>query len=171
MISEKNKEIRVLQNKKDNTLLVWLNRIENGFVVLLLTSILLFAMLQIILRNFFDAGLIWNDSLLRILVLWLALAGAIVATREGKQISIDVLSQYIPDRYKKVIKNVNLIFTVIVCFIVSYFSFQFVRSEFLSGQYAFAKVPIWLTEAIIPVGFAFIGVKYIVQLLNNNKNS
>jgi len=61
----------VKQSSSQNSkFIIWLYRIEDLIVSFILFSILFFAVLQIILRNVFENGLIWGDSLLRILVLW-----------------------------------------------------------------------------------------------------
>lgn len=140
-----------------------INKFENSIVIFFLVSIILLAITQIILRNLFDSGLIWGDTLLNILVLWLGLTGSIVACRENKQINIDVLSQYIPEKYKIFIKNIGLLFAASICLCISYYSFIFIKGEFLLGEYAFAQVPVWLTESIIPIAFFIMGIRYFLQ--------
>ncbi len=157
--------------KTQRTIIFWLHRIEDIIVTFLLSSILIFAVTQIILRNFFESGIIWADSLLRILVLWLALAGAILASRQGKQINIDIFSQFIPDAYKHYIEKLNFLFASAICLLISYYSFQFVSLEYETGGYAFAEVPAWIAEAVIPLGFAIMGVRYLAQTLMHNKKS
>lgn len=159
-----------LENQEHNIIL-WLYRIEDFVVTILLSSILLLSITQIILRNFYDSGFIWADSLIRILVLWLGLSGAILASRHGKQINIDVLSQFIPAQYKHYIFKFNNFFAATICLIISYYSFLFVSLEYQDGIYAFEKVPAWVAEAIIPFGFLIMGIKYLVQIrFSNYKN-
>ena len=67
----------------------FLHRLENIALISALISMLGIAVLQIFLRNFFDSGFLWAESFLRILVLWVAMLGAMVATREKNHISID----------------------------------------------------------------------------------
>ncbi len=138
---------------------------ENFLVISFLSSILIIAMIQIVLRNFFDSGLIWGDSLLSILVLWLGLTGSIVASRQNKHINIDVLSHYFPTEYKKLIKTAGSIFAAVICLIISYYSFIFIQGEYELNEMAFSKVPVWLTESIIPVAFFIMGLRYILQSL------
>ena len=45
-------------------------------------------------RNIFGAGIVWIDPLLRVLVLWVAIAGAVVATRNDNHIRIDYFTRY-----------------------------------------------------------------------------
>jgi TRAP-type C4-dicarboxylate transport system permease small subunit len=54
------------------------------------------AFAQIVLRNGFDGGIVWADSLLRIMVLWIALIGAVVASRDQRHINIDLISRFLP---------------------------------------------------------------------------
>ena len=146
-----------------------LHLLEDVIVSLLLLIMMLFSLYQIFMRNFMESGFIWGDSFLRVLVLWLGLAGAILASRKGKQLSIDVLSQFIPLVYKAIIKKISLLFAAIICFIISYYSYLFVYLEYEDGTIAFENVPAWITEVIIPVGFLIMGLKYITQILNETK--
>lgn len=147
-----------------------LQRLEDIFVTFLLSSILLLAVCQIILRNFFDSGLIWADSVLRILVLWLGLAGALLVSRHAKHINIDVLSQFIPANYKKFLDKLNALFAAVICFIISYFSYQFILLEYKDEIYAFEKVPAWFTEVIIPIVFLIMGIKYLILLITKTEH-
>ena len=158
-------------NPKYKKIVLWLNCIEDNIVILLLSSILLFAITQVILRNFFDSGIVWGENLLRVLVLWLGLAGAIVATRQRKQIRVDVLSQFLPDKYKNKIRQMTLIFTIMICLIISYYSFEFTILEFNANSLAFEKVPSWITIIIIPVSFLIMAIKYLIQILDDSSGN
>ena len=57
--------------------------------------IIFLALLQILLRNAFGFGFLWAESVLKILVLWIALLGAMVATREDHHIKIDLLERFL----------------------------------------------------------------------------
>ena len=66
----------------------WLHRIEDSILVTLLISMVTLAVAQIVMRNAFNSGLLWMDPLLRIMVLWIALFGALVGSREQRHVSI-----------------------------------------------------------------------------------
>ena len=70
--------------------LLGLHRFEIALLALVLISMVLIATLQIILRNFFDTGLIWIDPLLRTMLLWLGLLGA-VAAKHRKKVTLEVI--------------------------------------------------------------------------------
>ncbi len=153
---------------KDNYIRHILNliyRIEDYFVVLLLSGILIISIIQISLRNFFNSGLIWGDSLLSVLVLWLGLAGSIVASRQGKHIHIDVLSQYLPEKYLIYSKKAGYLFASAICIVITYYSLEFVVDEYTLNEYAFASISAWVTESIIPLAFGIMGIRFLLLSL------
>ena len=127
----------------------------------LLTAILL-ACVQILLRNFFDMGIFWADSALRIMVLWIGMIGAMFASRNKKHIRIDILSHYLPVNFRNNIWRVTELLTALVCGIVAYYSIEFIQYEYLDGAIAFANVPVWLCEIIIPIAFIIMALRYLI---------
>jgi TRAP-type C4-dicarboxylate transport system permease small subunit len=146
-------------------------RVEDSILVGLLLMMIVMSVLQIFLRNFFAAGIVWSDVLVRVLVLWVGLIGAMVASRHGNHINIDIMDRYLSGRAKNVVKCVIELFTALVCLIVAYYSLLFVQMEFADGSASFAKVPAWLCEAIIPFAFMVISLRYFLLSFINFKNS
>ena len=144
-------------------------RVEDSILVGLLLLMITLAVLQIFLRNLFETGIVWSDVLVRILVLWVGLVGAMVASRQGNHINIDIMERFLPERAKIVVNFIVELFTAFICAIVAYYSLQFVQMEFADGGMAFAKVPVWLCEAIIPFAFVVIAIRYVLLSIINLK--
>jgi TRAP-type C4-dicarboxylate transport system permease small subunit len=120
---------------------------------------------QIVLRNFFDAGIFWAESFLRILVLWIAMLGAMVATRNANHLSIDVAARLLPTRYVLWISVFTNLFSSVVCAVIAYYAFLFVRFEYEDGTIAFAIVPSWVCQSILPFGFGVMAIRFSVRSL------
>lgn len=146
-------------------------KVETGMLVTLLFTMIGVAVIQIIMRNFFSSGIIWADSFVRISVLWMALIGAMVASRSGKHIAIDLVLQTCNKKTLTIIKRITDTFTALVCFIVMYYSFKFVMVEYEDGGLAFESVPNWLCESIIPFAFLIIGLRYFFSAVFNLRHS
>lgn len=138
-----------------------LHRMEDGVLVLLLTGMIVIAVTQIVLRNGFDLGFLWADTLLRILVLWIGLTGALVASRDQRHISIDILGRFLPRLLARGVSVFNALFTAGISAALAWFTLEFVRMEYESPSPAFADVPTWVCESIIPLTFALIALRYI----------
>ena len=137
-----------------------ISRIEKVLLSVLLTAMISVAFLQIVLRNFFDTGLPWGDSLVRYLVLWVGFIGAALATRDESHINIDVLSQWLPGVSKRINLLVVHLFSCLICAILTYASIVFIRNEQLLGGNAFFDIPVWMLQLILPATFALMTVRY-----------
>ena len=149
----------------NNKIIASINRLEDALLVLILTAMILLAIFQIISRNLFSEGVVWIDPLLRILVLWVGLAGAVVATRTNNHIRIDVFTKYLPEKYFPVIQRAVYLFTLSVCLTIGWHAARFVYSEYEYGTMAFASLPSWSTALIIPVSFTLIAIRYALLLV------
>lgn len=132
-------------------------------LVLLLSLLVFFASSQILLRNVFSASLPWGDELIRLLVLWLALMGAIAASRDGRQIRIDVLSRLFPQRVMWIPDGCATAFTAAVCALLSWQSARFVHDSWAYDDLLLGNAPAWLLQIILPLGFAVMAYRYAVR--------
>jgi TRAP-type C4-dicarboxylate transport system permease small subunit len=148
-------------------LLHYLNVVEDGLLVLLLSVMILVAVAQILLRNIGETGISWGDPLLRILVLWLGLLGAMVATRQDSHISIDLLTRYLSARVKRMSDLLASLFTLGVCALLAYHGGRFVLQDQAAGVIAFANLPAWWFELIIPLGFTVMSLRYAMRCVSN----
>lgn len=144
-------------------LLKWLYRLEDLLVVVLLASMMGLAVMQIVLRNGFDSGIQWAGPLLRVLVFWIALVGAVIASRERQHISSDLLSRFLPVTIRRFSGLVTGWATAIICAMLAWYSFQFVQMEYESPTMAFANIPTWVCESIMPVAFVVIALRYLAH--------
>lgn len=135
-------------------------KVEDYILIGLLLIMITLAVLQIFLRNFFDSGIVWGDSLVRVLVLWIGLVGAMIASRTDNHISIDILSRYLPSEIKRFASLATHVFTTVVTALMTWFSLEFVRLEMEVNLNAFALVPAWVCESIIPIAFGVISIRY-----------
>lgn len=138
-----------------------LHVVEDGILILLLTGMLLLGVTQILLRNFFDSGLLWAGPLLRVMLLWLGLLGAMVASRYDKHIAIDVLSRLIAEKWRPWLRMATDLFTGVICVVVAFYAGRFVLDEMTYAVPAFAGVPAWVLEIIIPLAFGVIALRYL----------
>lgn len=148
-----------------STLLRITRYIEDSVMIALVSIMILVAGAQIVLRNLFDTGFGWSDPLLRIMVLWVGMVGAMAATRERRHITIDVLSRFLPTRGKQVSGIVTDLFSTVVCAVLAWFSGNFVIEEFHSGAEAFSGVPAWACELIMPLGFAMMALRFFLSMV------
>jgi len=137
-----------------------IDRVEQTLVSIFLSVMILIALLQIVLRNLFATGLTGGDPLVRNLVLWVGFIGAAIATREGKHISIDVVSQWVPSRRRIVIEGIIHVSSFIICGLLTFAAVKFIRNEALMGSVTFLEIRAWVPELILPITFGSMTLRF-----------
>ncbi len=143
-----------------------ISRVEKVLVAALLTLMILTAFSQIMLRNFFSTGIDWGDALVRYLVVWVGFIGAAIATREGKHISIDVLSRWFTGVGSIAVQAVSHFFSAVICGLLTLAAIKFVLFEAQMGSTVFSELPAWVPALIIPVTFGMMTLRFTLHLLN-----
>ncbi|MFL2553947.1 MAG: TRAP transporter small permease [Candidatus Rariloculaceae bacterium] len=136
-----------------------------------MSSLIVLASSQILLRNVFSTGLVWGDGLIRLMVLWLALVGAITASRENKHIKIDLLMRWLSKPLQRLAALTTDIFTAIVTGLLAWHSWRFVQESRFYGDLLMGDWPAWIFQLILPVGFFLICCRYVLRAINELRGS
>lgn len=144
------------------TLLRWIDRVETGLVALLVLAMVVLAGAQIVLRNVADSGLSWADPLLRAMVLWAAMLGALAAARDDKHIGLDLVAHFVHGRARRALRIVTLLFAAAVAGAMAWYGVGLVRLDLDSGA-AIAGIPNWVIESIVPVGFGLLALRLALR--------
>ena len=135
---------------------------EDAVLVVILISMILLAGTQIFLRNFFDTGLFWGDEMLRLMVLWITIAGGLAASRMDRHISIEVLDRFLPQKVQLLTKIIIDIFTSSVCALFAWHSARFVLGSYEFGDTLMKDTPAWMLQIILPIGFTLMAYRHLV---------
>jgi TRAP-type C4-dicarboxylate transport system permease small subunit len=142
----------------------FVNRFEDIILSLILISMILLACTQIFLRTAMSSGLLWADPLLRYLVLWSGLLGAVAATGQGKHIALDVLSRKMPKSIAPWVNMATLLFCCLASAGLAWAGVIFIQGELEFGSAGPLSLPLWFWNSIFPVAFALITIKYFVLI-------
>jgi TRAP-type C4-dicarboxylate transport system permease small subunit len=135
-------------------------------LVLLLSSMIGIAATQVVMRNFFDTGLYWGDSAVRVMVLWLAMLGAMVASRHDQHIRIDIAGRFLSEHFRPYVARIVNLFTCCILVIFAWYSLEFVLIEYEFETPAFGIVPAWICEAIMPFGSIVMAFRYALLVIH-----
>ncbi|MDA1076362.1 MAG: TRAP transporter small permease [Proteobacteria bacterium] len=136
---------------------------ETALLVALLGGMIVIAAYQVIARNLFDTGLLWGDSLVRIMVLWIAVVGALVASRTDDHIRMDVITRFLKPVQIRWLRRFTCLFTSVILGVFAWYSYQFVLFEYQDQAIVFGSVPAWIGEAILPVGMGMMSLRYLLH--------
>lgn len=140
-----------------------LRALESGLLATLLATMIAVAAYQVIARNLFDSGLLWGDGMVRVLVLWVTLLGGMVASRQDEHIRMDLAGKFLDERRNRQLRRLTSVFTAVICGLFTYHSARFVWVDYQEGVTAFASVPAWVCEVIMPVGAGVMALRYLLH--------
>lgn len=136
--------------------------LENTLLLALLAGMMLLAVAQIVAREVFEAGLYWSGEIVRIMVLWLAMIGAVAACRDDRHIRIDALSHLLSQRGVAIARLVVDTFAALVCAVLAWHAWRYLQLEIELQETVLGSVPAWTAHMVVPLAFALLSYRFLV---------
>ena len=148
--------------------------IEGWFIIISLSLMVILTFSLVILRALYThahlqwANIIlgyfdWTEPLVRLLVLWITFLGASLITKDNKHIKIDIMSAILPARWLPFRELILSLACIIIAVFMIKASIGYVKTEMNFGGYIFLKLPIWIGQLIIPVGFSLLLFRFVLR--------
>lgn len=140
--------------------------LEQGFVILALSTMVTLSFVQVIMRNFFSIGFGWADELLRHLVLWTGFIAGSMVTKQGRHIAIDVMSRTLPKDLRKLSEMVLTFIAILFSIFLFNTALHFVAVEKAFGQMCEPlHTPLWVMELVFPITFCLLSIRFTIKLV------
>ncbi len=143
----------------------WTRAGEGILFSLFLAVMLLLSFAQVLLRNFFNSGVLWFDPVVRTLVLWIAFLGALVATSYARHLHVDVVRRMLPERTRQRVGRLLSLLCAGVCAWMSNGAYIYLREEYLHGTRPFLGIPTWVNQSILLWGFILLTYRFMIQVI------
>lgn len=141
----------------------YMKRLEDAMLALLLAAMILIGGWQIFMRNVIGISLSWADESQRLLLLWLALLGAVAASRDRKQLRIDLASRYLEGFPRNLLEALADLLTAVVSGIIAWYALSFVRETWRFGDVVLGQIPAWIVQTILPFAFMMIAIRHLIN--------
>ena len=145
----------------------WYEQLEELLLVCLVFGMVVLGAAQILFRNVISIGLVWIDPLQSHLVLWVALLGASIATRENRHIVIEILPERLSPAVRRRIKGGLQIFSALVCLFLVYPAVQFILNDYRPRKFLALGIPLWVSQTVMPVMWLVLGIRFMLQGFKN----
>ena len=135
---------------------------------LLLGIVSVLGLMQVLSRFVINQPLTWSEVLIRILIIWMVMLGAVLAFREGAQISLDFLFRKSGRFQRPLHFSIAVVCVVYLSILVRYgfdlawrTRFQEIGSmEFLPMSVGYAALPVGAVIAIVAVIANFLDPRH-----------
>jgi tripartite ATP-independent transporter DctM subunit len=140
-----------------------LHRAENWFAALALGFMVLLPCTEVVLRKFFHTGVPGGTPLVQHLVLLVSMIGGTLAARSNRLLSISTLSHFLHGRARRWALISSHAFAATVCVFLTIASIAVVQEDRQLGQVVAWRIPIWIVQLCIPLGFSFIAIRLLLH--------
>lgn len=147
-----------------------LARTENLFAVLGvwgLAFILLSVCLEIVMRGLFNRPQQWVSEITEYALLYVTFLGAAWLQRENGHVAVDLLTNALSERWRRYLAIVSSVLGIAIGAVFAWFGTTATINALVRGAHkpTVLEFPTWIVLAVIPVGGAVLGLRFLSQFL------
>jgi C4-dicarboxylate transporter, DctM subunit len=133
---------------------------ENLLMTFCLAAMVLVPLIDIILR---PTRIVFpgSSAIQCHLTLFICMIGGAIAARENRLLSLSTVTVFLKGRAKNAARLFSGAVAVYFTVLLTFAGFRFVQQQREAGNILAYGVPIWLAQAILPLGFALIAIRLI----------
>jgi TRAP-type C4-dicarboxylate transport system permease small subunit len=137
------------------SLRVVLEYLEDGLSLLVLGIMFVMLLSEIVAREWFGSSIPGSVSIVQHMTLWMTFLGAALAARSDRLLALS-MGTYLPERWRQGARLLTALLAVGVTSCLSWASVQLVQIDYTYGDTVAWGIPVWVFNAIMPLGFAMI---------------
>jgi TRAP-type C4-dicarboxylate transport system permease small subunit len=129
---------------------------ENGLLSLFLAAMAIIPIAEIVLRTSAGFGIPGSSAIVQHLTLAIGMLGGAVAAREARLLSLSTGATLLTGWARSAVRVFGGAFATTVSALLCVASVQLVLSERQGGKLLVGSLPLWVVEAMLPLGFALV---------------
>ena len=122
--------------------------------------------INVIARYFFNASIFWAEEAMLFLMVGCVFLGNGVVAWSGQQIRMDVIVDMMPEKIREVLNLFSELVFIVTALMIVVFAWPVIRELYNFDQRSqSAEVPLFIPQALIPIGFSIMALLVIVRLI------
>lgn len=142
-----------------------LNRVEEGFISLLLAAMTLEVFLEVILRYGFNMGVSYGTELTQHLSAWMVLFGASYGVKVGSHIGVDAFVRTLPPGGRRAVSSIAVFLALVYCGLIIFGSWGYLAKMY-KIQLELQDMPVqrWIAHSPLILGYLLLAYRLIALL-------
>ncbi len=135
-------------------ILTW---IENGVAGLALSGAAIIAIVQVLLRTFFNHIIFWSEEAVIYLIILATFVGAVITLRHNEHVGVDVLPVFLKERGKKAFAVLSALLVALYCAVFGTLGWVMITEPAALNVVTPAlKLPLWVVQISLPIGLTLM---------------
>lgn len=118
----------------------------------------------VFMRNVANSGFTDLPLLERHAVVWIAVIGASLATKQGGHLAIDLLPRLLQGARRQLYGRVNALLCGLINLVLVYVAIKFWLIEYELGSHLAFGIKLWLVQLVLPLGLIVSTSRYFLQM-------
>lgn len=143
-------------------LLMVFNNIERVLITVMMMIMVVLIFTQVFTRYILGNSLGWTEEASRYLFIWLIFLSIGIAFVDKKHISIDILIDILPEKFKKVIMQISYVLLMALSIFLFIQGMELVgKLQEFSQKSSTLQIPMWMIYLSLPLGFLIAVIRLI----------
>lgn len=139
-----------------------LNKLEEGIIALLLSSMTLLVFVEVVMRFGFNTGIHWAQELTLHLSAWMVLFGASYGIKIGSHIGVDALVKLMPEKMHRIVSLVAVAACLCYCGLFMKGAWVYLEKMHMIGiELEDMPIPKWIAHSILFLGMILIAMRLL----------
>jgi len=144
--------------------------IEQYFTLFVFVALVFLPAAEVISRLFGTTGVVASSVLVQHFTLWIGFAGAVVAARRNKLLSLTTTPLFEPESKINWFKFIGKVTTLFIILALAFGSWELVKVEMAYPVKIAPLLPRWGAQMVMPVGFILIAIHLFMNGYEGWKN-
>jgi len=159
------------QVSEKKSLMYWLNKLEDHFLVFGFVVIIAVGFIQVIMRTVFNNSLTWSEELIRYVYIWLCWVGISLTERRGEHIQLTFIVDFLPKLIQNILAICVSVLLIVFTAWLTWLGFGVVQAVLATSSTSTAlKIPLYFVYAAFPVGCFLYCLRIVGRLIKQVKN-
>lgn len=150
----------------------WIDRLDDAFAGFALFLCFVLVCFQVGARKF-DISVSWTDELSRYLIIVSTYFGACAAVRTREHIRVELVLDMLPTGVRRVIEVVVPLLCALYAGTIAVVGYRWLEDTVSLGLVSAESslvIPIWVFQAVVPIGFGLMALRFLAQAWSTAKN-
>ncbi|PVZ72598.1 TRAP transporter small permease [Pelagibaculum spongiae] len=144
-----------------------LHRFEENLLCTLLGLMTALVAVEVVLRFFFNTGLLWAQEVTLYISAWFVLLGASYGIRVGAHIGVDAFIRLMPPLPRKILSSIAVACCLIYCGLFIYGSWIYLaKMKLIELEMEDLPIPKWIAMSVLVIGFVLLAIRFLILLWN-----
>jgi C4-dicarboxylate transporter DctQ subunit len=157
------------QTLLDNIRTSKLTKVEETVMVPLFAVAVLVGFVNVVLRYVFHASIYGAEEIFTYCFVWAVFIGFSTALKEERHVEVTIVYNYLPKWIQSICDFISSLIGLLFCIFFTYYGYHMVIDQHRFGGVTMdARIPMWITALILPIGGSLLGISFIYRLYKCN---